>query len=154
MFPCQPDIMMQDIDLFDLFNRKIIEFAKDLIYIFPSMNDFKIFLDSCVWSAAIDKAAPQALFEHLVVKPFGEKILHRDESFFLYESYNDYNEYMQHYGHDLNLIHKLKGIWKNLDDENKGMIWKYMQVLLVLSQKCCGKSLDELDSSIFVHNRA
>lgn len=138
------------VDLFDLFNRKLEEFAQDLVYIFPTVTDFRVFLDTCKWSILIDTAAPQALFEHLVVGPFGEKILHRDESFFLDQSYEGYNDYIAHYGHDLNLITKLKKIWLTLDEENKTMIWKYMQVLLVLSQKCKGKSLDELDKNIFV----
>ena len=139
-----------DIELIEVFNNKLIEFAKDLIYIFPSVNDFHIFLTACEWSVCIDKYSPLSFFTCLVVEPFKEKIIKKDESFFLYESYDEYNEYMQHYGHDLNLVNKLKKIWQTLDEKNKETIWKYMQVLLCLSLKCKSKTLDEINSNIFV----
>jgi len=137
-------------DMYDLFNRKLVEFANDLVYIFPTVGDFQIFQTACDWSMRIDKKAPQSFFDTCVVQPFKAKILCKDESFFLDESYSQYSDYMQYYGSDMNLILKLKVIWKTLDLDNKEVIWKYMQVLTMISEKCTTIGLQNLDSKIFV----
>jgi len=142
--------MIDNSDFLDIFNKKLLEFAKDLVYIFPTVRDFQIFKTACEWSICIDPSSPQSFFNSLIVVPFKEKILIKDESFFLDESYEDFSDYMNHYGHDLNLVNKLKKIWVTLDDENKEIIWKYMQVLLCISLKCKSKDLNDLDSQIFV----
>ena len=146
--------MISNNELIDVFNNKLVEFAKDLCYIFPSVNDFHIFLTACEWSICIDKKSPQSFFHSLVVHPFKDKILKKDESFFLCESYEEYSDYMKHYGHDLNLVQKLKKIWQTLDEGNKNIIWKYMQVLMCLSLKCKATHLHELNSKIFVAQKA
>lgn len=142
--------MINESEYLEMFNKKLLEFAKDLVYIFPTVSSFYTFKTACEWSICIDKSSPQSFFNTLVVEPFKDKILVKDESFFLYESYEEYSEYMNHYGHDLNLVNKLKQIWQTLDDENKEIIWKYMQVLLCISLKCKSKNLNDLDSKIFV----
>lgn len=141
---------MDDGNVFDIFNNKLIEFAKDLVYIYPDVNDFNIFLTACTWIVQLDKYAPQSLFNYHVIKPYGEMILKKDESFFLVEKYESANAYFEHYGNDFNIIEKLKKIWIDLDITNKDTIWKYMQVLTLISNKCKGKNLEQLHNSIFV----
>lgn len=138
-------------EIFGIFNNKLAEFAADLVYIYPDVNDFKIFQTACNWTIQLDKYAPQALFNYHVIKPFGDMILKKDESFFLIETYESYNAYFEHYGNDFNIIDKLKKIWMNLDESNKDTIWKYMQVLTIISNRCNGKNLEQLHNSIFVN---
>ena len=140
-------------DFISMFNKKLLEFAEDLMYIFPTIYDFKMFKIACDWSITIDRYAPLCFFNHHIANPFHDKILTKDESFFLYETYDDCTDYIQHYGHDLNLIDKLKKIWQNLDEQNKTIIWRYMQVLLAISKKCTSKNLNELHQNIFVAKR-
>lgn len=142
--------MLSENDLIDVFNNKLTEFSKDLCFIFPTVSDFHIFQAACEWSICIDKKSPQCFFHTLVVKPFKDKILKKDESFFQNESYEEYNEYIKHYGHDLNIIQKIKKIWQTLDESNKEIIWKYLHVLLCLSIKCKSTDMGEIDSKIFV----
>jgi hypothetical protein len=123
-------------DMHDLFNRKLAEFIADLLYIYPGVDDFKTFKTTFEWATALDKTAPHHFFNACVVKPFAEKVLCRDETFFLCESYVKYNDYMKKYGHNLDIVQKLKQIWKTLDEHNKDNIWKYMQVLVYLANKC------------------
>lgn len=140
---------MDEGGIFTIFNNKLIEFAKDLVYIYPDVNDFNIFLTASTWTIQLDKYAPQALFNYHVIKPFGDMILKKDESFFLVEKYENASAFFEHYGNDFNIIEKLKKIWINLDEENKETIWKYMQVLTIISNKCNGKNLEQLHKSIF-----
>lgn len=137
----------------NLFNKKLLEFANDLVSIFPSMYDFQIFQIAVEWSIKIDIHAPLSFFNYHIKDRFHQKILNKDESFFLCESFEDCNKYIDHYGHDLNLIEKLKNIWQTLDEDNKSIIWRYMQVLLIVSEKCKPKNLNDLHKNIFVAKR-
>lgn len=124
------------IDSFELFNKKLLELVEDLIYICPEVNDFRVFKDTCIWATRLKKEFAQSLFHICVYEPYREKVLKKDESFFLEESYNEYNRYIAEYNNDLNLVQKLKSIWKDLDLANKDIIWKYLQVLIALNNKC------------------
>jgi len=120
----------------DLFNKKLSEFIEDLIFIYPGVDDFKIFKTTCAWASRLDKKAPQYFFNACVVVPYEQKVMSRDEDFFLCETYIEYNDYMNQYGQNLDIVEKLKHIWKTLDAANKEVIWKYMQVLVYLSKQC------------------
>jgi hypothetical protein len=124
------------IDKYELFNKKLVEFVEDIIYICPEVNDFRVFKMTCDWAVNLDVKFAQNMFDVCVAKPYASQILSKDENFFLKESYDEYNDYIKKYNHDLNLIQKLKSIWKDLDDVNKENIWKYMQVLLILNNRC------------------
>ena len=123
----------------DLFNKKLSEFIDDLVYIYPSVKDFQLFKTTCNWASKLDKNAPQYFFNVCVVEPYEAKVMSRDEDFFLCETYVEYNDYMNQYGHNLDIVEKLKRIWKTLDDGNKDVIWKYLQVLVYLSNQCTKK---------------
>jgi hypothetical protein len=137
-------------DMHDLFNRKLEEFIDDLIFIYPNAVDFKKFKTTLEWTTAIDKKAPHYFFDVCVVEPYQDKVLQRDETFFLCESYVKYNDYMQLYGQDLDIFQKIKQVWKKLDAHNKENIWKYMQVLVYLAnacKKCVGKDFMKMVES-------
>ena len=120
------------IDNFNLFNSKLIEFANDLIYIFPNVEDFKIFKFACEWFVVVDKEYPERFFKYCMGDVYDDKIIQKDESFFLEESFT----HIKYYGHDMNLISKLKKIWTNLDNTNKDCIWKYLNILMLISKRC------------------
>lgn len=141
---------MEEGKFFDLFNSNLLDFANDLVYIYPDVSDFNMFLTACNWMIQLDKYAPQSLFNYHVVKPYGEMISKKDESFFLVEKYEGCNAYFKHYAYDFNIIEKLKKIWINLDEINKETIWKYIKVLTIISNKCSAKKLEQLHDSIFV----
>lgn len=118
------------VDYHEVFNKKLIEFVDDLVSSFNGLEDFVVYknlLNACV---LVDKTAPQVMFHQTVVIPYEQHIKEKNESFLLNETYN--------VGVDQGIVDKLKGIWKSLDTENKDVIWKYMQVLVVLNKKCQG----------------
>lgn len=116
----------------DLFNKKMIEFLDDLIYILPNINDFQALKSSCQLLLAFNNNAIYEVFKHNIVDAYSEHIMNKDESFFLTQSYGSYTS-------DMNLIEKLKANWKHLDDSNKETIWKYMQVLIILYRRINAK---------------
>ena len=128
--------MSSNIDPYDLFNMKIKEFADDLVYVCPEVSDFRIFKTACEWAIGMDKKNAHGLFRICIAEPYENQITVKDETFFLQESFQEYSPYIQMYGQDMNIINKLKKIWGTLDDVNKENIWKYLQILLVLSKKC------------------
>ena len=115
--------------IYDLFNKKLAEFIDDLIYIYPNINDFKVFRTTSYAASIIDVKAPQAYFHAYVVEPFEAKIMGRDEQFFMRQNYDDETS------ENLDIIAKLKHVWGKMSEPNKDTIWKYLQVLVYLSKQ-------------------
>jgi hypothetical protein len=63
------------------------------------------------------------------VLPLKNKIIERDESFFLN------NDYTKHGEVDLNIIEKLKTYIQNMSPNSKDIVWKYIELLMKLSMK-------------------
>jgi hypothetical protein len=64
-----------------------------------------------------------------VTLQYSDKIEGKDDAFFLkQETYNSEYE-------DINIINSVKKIWKNVDQENKEIIWNYLNVLLFLDNR-------------------
>jgi hypothetical protein len=123
-------------NFYDIFNKKLIEFINDLIYICPEVDDFKSFKIATHMSACTAPKLPQKMFNECVVQPYSNKIVERDENFFLTESYSNFDDYFKEFGYTIDIVGSLKSIWKTLDDENKKTIWKYLQILMQISNKC------------------
>lgn len=115
------------------FNNKLGEFVKDLGGTFPDISDIIMLRTSFNLARNIDPSLPQKIFHEHVAKKFGEQILAADESFFM--EY-DYSELSQRHGVDIDIVGKIKAIWFDLSGDNKVAIWKYLQVLVLLSKKC------------------
>lgn len=131
---------MCTVDYYDLFNRKLYEFLEDLIYISPDMErQFTVFKDVLGWAIAVNKTYPCGIFESTVLDPYHDQIKNRDEQFFLKEKYETYNEYYKSYYNELNIVEKLKNVWRTLDDHNKETVWQYMDVLLQLACRATKK---------------
>ena len=63
-------------------------------------------------------------------KPLQEKILKKDESYFLNES--NHEEQVKDFDSGLDEILRLKGIWEKLDEKSKEELWNFTQALLVI----------------------
>ena len=59
-----------------------------------------------------------------------QQILNRDEDFFLNSNYKQDN-----HNDNLIIIKKLKDYWKNINNNNRETIWKYLEVIITLSSK-------------------
>jgi len=63
-------------------------------------------------------------------EPLQEKILKKDESYFLNES--NHEEQVKDFDSGLDEILRLKGIWEKLDEKSKEELWNFTQALLVI----------------------
>ena len=66
--------------------------------------------------------------------PFGE-FREKNEDFFLTNTFQEERLNVSNENYANELIKRLKDHWNQIDDKNKETIWKYFQVLVVLSEK-------------------
>jgi len=113
----------------DKFNRTFQEFAADLIRVNPEDADLRMYH---MGIQGLLMASPSTLhsgfYQHVAV-PFGERILVRDESFFLE---NDYSETDVT---DVDLINKVKTMYASMSASDKDAVCKYMRLLVLLARK-------------------
>lgn len=111
------------------FNNTLIDFFSQLcIYNTEEMN-FNTFKNMANASILIDEYSLNYIFHETVTVQYSDKILVKDDDFFLkQETYNCEYE-------DINIINSVKKIWKKVDEENKEIIWNYLNVLLFLDNR-------------------
>lgn len=119
---------------FNLFNEKLDEFFKDIIIAFPKINEFNKFKVGLTMLKNINPKSPQNIFNNYIIQKYRNAILIRDERFFLDITDFDINSKRRDYWIDF--INQLKLIWQTIDDNNKDIIWKYFNILLILNDKC------------------
>lgn len=121
------------IDVTQLFNMKFAEFLDDLVNSYPAETDLTAMRSMLTWTVDfMGPNVPREMFDSCVAVPYGDKIVARNEDFFLEECVYDPT-----YA-DINIINKLKSKWKNLKECDKDIVWKYMHVLIALNKKCGG----------------
>lgn len=119
---------------FNLFNEKLDEFFIDIIIAFPKINEFSKFKVGLTMLKNINPKSPQNIFNNYIIPKYRNAILIRDERFFLDITDFDINSKRRDYWIDF--INQLKLIWQTIDDNNKDIIWKYFNILLILNDKC------------------
>ncbi len=121
---------------FQIFNNKMNEFIKDLINVFPDDKDFKLFKNSFDIVKITNEEQPCKIFYN-ATKKFNKQILEKDEKFFLDKDYTDIIDNDIDIDITTTLINKLKGYWEKLLDNDKKIVWDYLNILIKLSDKCC-----------------
>jgi hypothetical protein len=118
---------------YECFNSKLDEFLKDLTSSFPDIKDLRLVKSGLQLAKNIDIKLPQSVFDEHVAVRYEEKIVKKDEKFFLTETYEDV---VKKHGIDLDVVGRIKDIWSTLGDTDKEIIWKYLQVLVIINRKC------------------
>lgn len=115
----------------DKFNDTFKELIDDLIRIYPDDSDFRLY--SMILNAALnnDKLLVINVFNKHVNQPYGDKILQKDDEFFMTHTYDNLLEK----NNAQFMIEKVKSYWTQMDDETKEIIWKYFKVLILLDKK-------------------
>jgi hypothetical protein len=117
-----------------LFNRKLSDFTSDLVTSFPHVPEFNIMRKSAQLMANVmDVKGNQALFDKHVASRYADHIKCRDEAFFLTESYAAAGG---NTSSGLNVVEVLKGVWRSLSDADKDAMWRHLQVLVILNERC------------------
>ena len=114
------------------FTNLLITFTDEVIELFPEETEFKTLKTGI---KLIQKTNPRLLLEVFLnyIEEFREKISNRDVTFFMendYENITQGDEYVQL------LIARIKKYWNTLSENNKNSIWKYLDTLIKLADKC------------------
>lgn len=118
---------------FDRFNKVTDEFLTQLIQTFPNVATFSQFKTGFQVLKTFNKYQPQSIFNTYVSIPYRHQIVEKDEQFFLNEKYDissDSQDYWQGF------VDTLRQLWRQLNDDNKEVIWQYFRVLITLNDKC------------------
>lgn len=114
----------------DAFIKQMKDFLNKLSFICPNESIFEDALNNFKMASRIDSYKLVKQF-HTYVKPYEEKIKSRDENFFLNTEYSQDDNFIS------NTSDHLKSVWRNsfLSLESRENIWKYFEILLLLSEK-------------------
>lgn len=118
-----------------IFDTKLSEFVNDLISIYPEDKDLYAFKNSIRLLNLVKDTQCIMLFKEYVYDTYCDKILEKNEDFFLKHTFEKEKTTNQNFEFTNQLIEKIKGYWKTMSDENKETVWKYFTLLLKLSEK-------------------
>ena len=121
---------MTSITYLTAFNNLIIKFNNYLIETFPEENDFKIYKRGFELLFKANAKKSCIFFKNYIIN-YREKIINKDETFFLENDYRDIVDTSQDGMEDI--VNKLKKYWAQLSDNNKTKIWDYLIALIKLS---------------------
>ena len=113
--------------LFDQFTS----FLNELQEMYPEDPDFPMFITSI---RLLKSTNPSMLAKYIYTNTnlFEDKIMSKDEKFFLDNDFAEYNEYVP----DMDIFGKLKQYVKNMSPDSKESVWKYCQNIIRLSKAC------------------
>lgn len=124
--------MTATIDPVELFNRKLRDFLDDISPLLGHLTDYKMFRASVNMLSSIDKKKNQEYFDEYVAKTYGDKIVAKDECFFLKQDYPG----AQATCSDMSMVPLLKSVWGTMSDDDKSAVWSHLNVLIVLNNRC------------------
>jgi hypothetical protein len=110
--------------LFDQFTSFLVE-LRDM---YPQDTDFPMFITSI---SLLKNTNPSMLAKYIYenTNRFEEKIMNKDEKFFLDNNFDEYNGYV-----DMDLFGKLKQYVVSMSSSSKDSVWKYCQNILRLAK--------------------
>ena len=121
---------MTSVTYLTAFNNLILKFNNDLIETFPEENDFKVYKRGFELLFKANAKKTCIFFKNYVIN-YRDKILNKDESFFLANDYSDIVDTSQ--DGMVDIVNKLKKYWGQLTTSNKDKIWDYLITLIKLS---------------------
>lgn len=117
----------------DLFNSKVEEFINELTTSFPEVKQFSSFKTGFTLLKNLDVTKPVSIYNNYVYSTYKDYIINKDEQFFLTNDVDltksGHVDYWQEF------IDNIRCVWKQLDVDEKDVIWKYFHILTVLNEK-------------------
>lgn len=117
-------------DCYATFNKAMLDFMRDLSTSFPVVEGFRRVYASTNLMATLRPTMIQAIFAKHVATPFSDKIIARDETFFMAK---DYTNDVAVVGESAEFVSMIKTIWVSLSQDDKDNIWKHMALLVTLN---------------------
>tara|TARA_Y100001970_G_C14055188_1_gene761167 strand:- start:197 stop:586 length:390 start_codon:yes stop_codon:yes gene_type:complete len=118
--------------LLKAFNNQLNSFVTELIKTYPQEYNFKVFKNTICLIQKVNPRKVLLLFIEYIT-PYKDKLLNRDESFFLDENYTSIVQKTDNQENAWKLINQLKLYWKDTNNNNKDIIWKYFHQLITLA---------------------
>ena len=115
--------------LIDTFFNQFTDFLKQLENMYPDDTDFPVFLTTLDLLKSTNPILVVKFVKENIVDLYKDKILNKDESFFLDQDYTKHGDV------DLNIVHKLKKYVKDMSPNSKDVVWKYIELIMKLSMK-------------------
>jgi len=117
------------------FNTTFQEFLSDFAKTFPNDAQLSLYELGLRGILLADSSVVQKVFHERVSVPYADKILAKDEAFFLQNSFSEIHADITD---AMDVISKVKSYWSQLDAVNKDVVWKYLKVLTLLDRKITG----------------
>jgi len=110
--------------LFEQFTSFLVE-LRDM---YPQDTDFPMFVTSIT---LLKNTNPSMLAKYIYenTNKFEEKIMNKDENFFLDNNFDEYNGYV-----DMDIFGKLKQYVASMSPSSKDSVWKYCQNIVRLAK--------------------
>jgi hypothetical protein len=115
--------------LIDTFFNQFTDFLKQLENMYPDDTDFPVFLTTLNLLKSTNPILVVKFVKENIVDLYKDKILNKDESFFLDQDYTKHGDV------DLNIVHKLKKYVKDMSPNSKDVVWKYIELIMKLTIK-------------------
>ena len=115
--------------LIDTFFKQFGDFLKQLEAMYPDDMDFPVFITTLSVLRTSNPIIVVKFVKESIVDSYKDKILNRDESFFIEEDYTKHGDV------NLDVVQKLKKYVKDMSPTSKDVVWKYFKVFILLCEK-------------------
>lgn len=130
------------------FNTQLENMLNELIKTFPNFMDIKIFKEKFLLAKSTNPQLILLIFLKYAY-PFKQKVLDKDEAFFLSDNLTDQitnNKDIQKDGnvdseYILTKALNIKELWHQMDSQQKDVLWTYFKVLMVLCERYVNESV-------------
>ena len=122
-----------------IFNTQLFNFATVLVNRFPDDKELKLGLTAVETLSKINPKKNVEIFTMYVYK-YREQIMNKDEKFILETDFISENPDLDSNGAS-DIMQRLKLNWSYLNPDDKENIWKYLKVLITLTDKYIKETL-------------
>jgi hypothetical protein len=122
--------------MYKQFNMQIKGLLRELVALYPDTPIFKLMIVVYKVVKTTSVKLPQRYFHESIAKDFEEALLAHDHTPFFSDTYMPVPLYAP-------FVNPLKQAWLSTNEENRIVIWKYIDVLHALSRACEALKLEE-----------
>ena len=124
------------------FNNQIYNLVNTMSRRFPDDKDIKLALTVIETLKSTNPKKSIDVFLLYAYK-YRDRIMAQEEAFFLEKEYSTANQEEIKKKFSVNIIQNLKDNWSSLDMNERENIWKYLKVLIKLTDKYIKENLDK-----------
>jgi hypothetical protein len=122
--------------LVDAFFNTYEDFMNQMIAVYPDDRDFPLYKSGLAMFRRVNQAIIVGKTWKWVSK-FEGQIKERDERFFLEYDYTTVTEGEEPLEQTLE---KLRGMWRELSEHNRRIVWDYVNLVMELARRCSGNA--------------